>query len=101
MMTGEAVPTGPSWMCATVPSMLAVLTVPEMAPLDMSIEKEALPVAKVVTAGDSCPPFSEVLLNVGGVPPPPSLPQEEMRREPHTAAASHAKPARIDTSDWG
>jgi hypothetical protein len=90
MMTGEALPTGPSWMCATVPSMLVVVTLPEMALVDGSIEKDALPVAKVVTAGVSCAPFSDVLLSIaGGPPPPPSPPQEDTSMQPHNAPASH------------
>jgi hypothetical protein len=59
MMTGEAVPTGPSWMCATFPSMLLVFTVPEIAPLSVSMVKMAVPVAIVVTAGVSCAPLSD------------------------------------------
>jgi hypothetical protein len=85
MMTGERTPTGPSWMCATVASMLLVFTVPEIAPLSVSMVKTAVPVANVVTGGVSCAPlreadFTTIVLGLLSVPPQPDA-------KPITAAA--------------
>src|SRR5258708_32108108 len=98
-MTGAAVPTGPSWMCASVPSMLLVFTVPLMAPLDVSTVKNALPVATVVTAGVSCAPLSDAVLKtvfaveLFGL----SLPQDDTRTLAKNAAAMRKQSARMGT----